>query len=136
MKIEVEGREEKPTLMIIPMIDIIFFLLVFFMISMLSMTEQRSVPLSLPRAASGEVSTVRNIPVTVTAEGDIYYEQDRMDIAALEQRLRGDQAEGKELSVILRGDTAAQYGRVVEVMDVVKRLGITRVYMATETKGA
>ena len=136
MKIEVEGREEKPTLMIIPMIDIIFFLLVFFMISMLSMTEQRSVPLSLPRAASGEVSTVRNIPVTVTAEGDIYYEQDRMDIAALEQRLRGAQAEGKELSVILRGDTAAQYGRVVEVMDVVKRLGITRVYMATETKGA
>ncbi len=51
MKIDLLPEEKSPQLMIIPMIDIIFFLLVFFMMSMLSMVVQKSVPLTLPQTA-------------------------------------------------------------------------------------
>ena len=135
MKLDLLPPEERPQLMIIPMIDIIFFLLVFFMMSMLSMVVQKSMPLTLPQAESAKVSMTRNIPVTITADGGIYYERDLMSLRDLTVRLTEDVAHGEDISVILRGDAAASYGTVVQVMDVVKRLGIEKVYIATDTPG-
>ena len=135
MKLDLLPQEERPQLMIIPMIDIIFFLLVFFMMSMLSMVVQKSMPLTLPQAESAKVSMTRNIPVTVTADGAIYYERDLMSLRELTEHLAEDAARGEDISVILRGDAAASYGTVVQVMDVVKRLGIEKVYIATDTPG-
>lgn len=135
MKLDLLPQEERPQLMIIPMIDIIFFLLVFFMMSMLSMVVQKSMPLTLPQAESAKVSMTRNIPITITADGGIYYERDLMSLRELTAHLTEDVARGEDISVILRGDTAASYGTVVQVMDVVKRLGIEKVYIATDTPG-
>ena len=135
VRLDLLPQEERPQLMIIPMIDIIFFLLVFFMMSMLSMVVQKSVPLTLPQAESAKVSMTRNIPVTITADGGIYYERDLMSLRDLTERLAADAARGEDISVILRGDAAASYGTVVQVMDVVKRLGIEKVYIATDTPG-
>lgn len=135
MKIDLLPEEKIPQLMIIPMIDIIFFLLVFFMMSMLSMVVQKSVPLTLPQTASAKVSMTRNIPVTVTADGTLYYEQEPMTLAGLAERLQQDAARGEDISVILRGDEAAAYGKIVQVMDLVKNLGISKVYIATDSKG-
>lgn len=135
MKLDLLPQEERPQLMIIPMIDIIFFLLVFFMMSMLSMVVQKSMPLTLPQAESAKVSMTRNVPVTITADGGIYYERDLMSLRDLTARLKEDVAHGEDISVILRGDAAASYGTVVQVMDVVKHLGIEKVYIATDTPG-
>ncbi len=135
VKLDLLPQEERPQLMIIPMIDIIFFLLVFFMMSMLSMVVQKSMPLTLPQAESAKVSMTHNIPVTITADGGIYYERDLMSLRDLTARLTEDVAHGEDISVILRGDAAASYGTVVQVMDVVKRLGIEKVYIATDTPG-
>ena len=135
VKLDLLPPEERPQLMIIPMIDIIFFLLVFFMMSMLSMVVQKSMPLTLPQAESAKVSMTRNIPVTITADGGIYYERDLMSLRDLTARLTEDVAHGEDISVILRGDAAASYGTVVQVMDVVKHLGIEKVYIATDTPG-
>ena len=135
VKLDLLPPEERPQLMIIPMIDIIFFLLVFFMMSMLSMVVQKSMPLTLPQAESAKVSMTRNVPVTITADGGIYYERDLMSLRDLTARLKEDVAHGEDISVILRGDAAASYGTVVQVMDVVKRLGIEKVYIATDTPG-
>ena len=135
VKLDLLPPEERPQLMIIPMIDIIFFLLVFFMMSMLSMVVQKSMPLTLPQAESAKVSMTRNVPVTITADGGIYYERDLMSLRDLTARLKEDVANGEDISVILRGDAAASYGTVVQVMDVVKNLGIEKVYIATDTPG-
>lgn len=134
MRIDLMLREEKPRLMIIPMIDIIFFLLVFFMMSMLTMVVQKSMPLTLPQSATAKVSMEENIPVTVTAEGEVYYEKEKLSLSALENRLWEKKQQG-EVSIILRGDTAANYGTVVQVMDMIKNLGISKVYIATDNKG-
>lgn len=134
MRIDLMLKEEKPRLMIIPMIDIIFFLLVFFMMSMLTMVVQKSMPLTLPQSTTAKVSMEENIPITVTAEGDVYYEKEKLSLSALENRLWEKKQQG-EVSIILRGDTAANYGTVVQVMDMIKNLGISKVYIATDNKG-
>lgn len=121
----------KPRLMIIPMIDIIFFLLVFFMMSMLSMVVQRSMPVNLP-ASAGAVDLQRKIPITVTADGKIYVEETATDLQGMMQRLQAEKAKGTDITVILRADKAAQYGAFVQVLDTLKTMDITKIAVATE----
>ena len=122
----------KPRLMIIPMIDIIFFLLVFFMMSMLSMVVQRSMPVNLPAASAGAVDLHRKIPITVTADGKIYVEETATDLQGMMQRLQAEKAKGTDITVILRADKAAQYGAFVQVLDTLKTMDITKIAVATE----
>ncbi|WP_110955487.1 ExbD/TolR family protein [Anaerosinus massiliensis] len=134
MKIRSLQSEEQPALMIIPMIDIIFFLLVFFMMSMLSMVEQKSIALTLPAAESAQVNTAKTIPITITKEGQVYWERDAISINELEKKLVLEKRENKEVSVILRGDEASSYGKIVRVMDTVKKVGIAKVSIATDSQ--
>lgn len=60
--------------MIIPMIDIIFFLLVFFMMSMLSMVVQKSLLVQLPAASASAMDLRKKVPLTITLDGTLYIE--------------------------------------------------------------
>lgn len=126
--------EEKPLLMIIPMIDIIFFLLVFFMMSMLTMVTQKTIPLQLPQTTAAKVDTTKTIPISITGDGELYIEDQPVSLASLSSRLSALKAENEKLTIVLRGDTAAQYGIVVAVLDVVRLCGIYRVSIATDGK--
>ena len=126
--------EEKPLLMIIPMIDIIFFLLVFFMMRMLTMVTQKTIPLQLPQTTVAKVDTTKTIPISITGDGELYIEDQPVSLASLSIRLSALKAENEKLTIVLRGDTAAQYGIVVAVLDVVRLCGINRVSIATEGK--
>ncbi len=131
MRIRNLRDDENPKLMIIPMIDIIFFLLVFFMMSMLSMVVQKSIPVALPAAQTASVDLDRKVPVTITADGRIFVEQESMPMDAFIRRMQLEKAKGGNLSVILRSDKNVKYGEVVTVLDTLKKIGITRVSIAT-----
>lgn len=124
----------KPKLMIIPMIDIIFFLLVFFMMSMLSMVVQKSMPVNLPTATASSVDLQRKIPITITADGKIYVEQDAYDLNGMAKRLGAEKAKGGDLTIILRADQRAQYGEFVQVLDTLKNMQLNKIAVATESK--
>lgn len=124
----------KPKLMIIPMIDIIFFLLVFFMMSMLSMVVQKSVPINLPSSQTAKVDIQKKVPITVTADGSIYVEQTKTTIDGMIKYLQIEQSKGTEMTVVLRGDKAAQYGTFVQVLDTLKQMNITKIAIATDSK--
>ena len=124
----------KPKLMIIPMIDIIFFLLVFFMMSMLSMVVQKSVPINLPSSQTAKVDIQKKVPITVTADGSIYVEQTKTTIDGMIKYLQIEQGKGTEMTVVLRGDKAVQYGRFVQVLDKLKQMNITKIAIATDSK--
>lgn len=120
--------------MIIPMIDIIFFLLVFFMMSMLSMVVQKSVPVNLPAAQTAKVDLQRKVPITVTADGNVFVDQKPMGLEQMVSYLKAEQAKGTELTILLRADTSAQYGKFVQVLDTLKQNKITKIAIATESK--
>ena len=134
MKLKSMKIEHQPKLMIIPMIDIIFFLLVFFMMSMLTMVVQKSVHIQLPQAATSKVNLDKVLPITVTADGAIYLEQERIPEGQLKARLEAEKSKNPELAIIVRGDAGVNYGRVVSVIDTAKKSGIQKVSIAAEER--
>ena len=134
MKIRDLKKDEQPLLMIIPMIDIIFFLLVFFMMSMLTMVTQRTIPLNLPATATAQIDTTVTVPVSVDKSGRVFLELEEVTIETLARALADKKAEhGDKLTIVLRGDRESPYGRVIEIMDLVKRSGIAKLSIATDS---
>jgi len=123
--------EHTPQIMIVPMIDIIFFLLVFFMMSTLYMTDQQTIPVNLPVAASARQDVVKSLQVTVAQDGQVYLGTEKMSLAELKQRLLAE-AKHADIAVALRADKATDYGTFIGVMDEIKTSGIQRISLAAK----
>ena len=132
MKLRQRRDNESPQLMIIPMIDIIFFLLVFFMMSMLSMVVQKSIPVVLPVTQTAKHDVERKVPVTVTADGHVYVEQEGMNLDVFVRRMQLEKTRNEKVIIILRADKNVSYGAVVAVLDTLKKVGLKNVSIATE----
>lgn len=128
-----DEKENSPKLMIIPMIDIIFFLLVFFMMAMISMSYKSSIDVNLPSASSSQNINTKNISITVTKDGAIYYGNDNVDMDTLVAILKREQENG-EISILIMGDEGANYGKVVSIIDAIKNSGIEKISIATVEK--
>jgi biopolymer transport protein ExbD len=119
---------KKARLEIIPLIDIMFFLLASFMLVSLTMTKQRTVGVNVPSAASSQLNLKPdNISLAVTAGGQVYFEKQPVTLEELETLLKQRLAANKELPVYISGDTATPHGAMVAVLDYVRRCGVTKV---------
>ena len=135
MNISKLRRTHQPKLMIIPMIDIIFFLLVFFMMSTLYMVDQQLIPVHLPQAQSAQNEKPRSVASTVTAEGKILFDKEEISLDLLQKRVQAELHKQSDLVFILRSDKQVEYGKVVAVLDELKMAGAQRISIATERKG-
>jgi len=122
---------KKARIEIIPMIDTVFFLLVFFMMASLSMTVYRGVPLSLPKAASGEPRQDR-LSVSVTRDGTIYLDRDQVEPAQLIEKLRALREKDPEIVVVVSADGDVTHRHVVEAMDAARVAGISKMAIAIQ----
>lgn len=132
MKLRSLRLDDQPQLMIIPMIDIIFFLLVFFMMSTLYMVEQHSFPVNLPSAAATGKDIIPGIDVTVTQSGQVMVDREEIPLELLQKRIRMELIKQPERSFILRGDRQVEYGRVIAVLDRMRQAGASRIAVAAE----
>ena len=131
MKLQDHKTSQTPTLMIIPMIDIIFFLLVFFMMSMLNIVTQKTIPVKLPAAATASVDRTKSVPVAIQADGSIFIEDQPTTIEALGPEARKTE-DGKAPVVVLMPDRTLDVGRMVQVMDTVRAAGVDRLTVAAK----
>src|SRR3954454_16834541 len=92
---------EKARIEVIPMIDIIFFLLVFFMISTLSMTINRGIPVNLPKAASSQKELRDSVNITVTREGELFLNKEPITLPDIGQRVHAGLAKDPELMAVI-----------------------------------
>ena len=134
MKLEPMNVEKKPKIMIIPMIDIIFFLLVFFMMSMLSMVVQKSINLNLPQTASAKVNVEQTLPVSITSDGTIYVEKEKIAKDDFRKRMEIEKNRNPNVPIVLRADAKSEHGDFVFVLDQLKSVGISKIGIATESK--
>lgn len=118
---------------IIPMIDTMFFLLVFFMMATLSMVVQRGLNVNLPRAAAG-VASPAPATLTLTRDGGLYLDKERLASPA-EAARRLEASPGGARAVLINADRTVEHGRVVEVLDLVRRAGVERVAVAVAPSG-
>lgn len=135
MKIRRFGERKKARIEIIPMIDTMFFLLVFFMVATMSMTVMRGLPVNLPQGESPDNrKAAEKRSVTITAEGGIYLDREPVGMEGLARELKAEAEADQEALVIINADESVSHGKVVEVMDAVKLAGIKRLAIATKPR--
>jgi biopolymer transport protein ExbD len=122
---------------IIPLIDVIFFLLATFMMVSLSMIQNRGVPVRLPASATA-ASLERGAAATISlrAAGEIYFDGEPVDLPGLGARLDALKASAPDPQVFVGGDEGAPLGRLVAVLDEVRARGIAQVALETRPKRA
>lgn len=134
MRLQQLDVDKKPKIMIIPMIDIIFFLLVFFMMSMLTMVVQKSISLNLPQTVTSKLDIEKALPVAVTSDGQIYVGQEKIPRETFRRRMEIEKNRNPNLSIVLQADTKSEHGDFVFVLDQLKSVGISKIGIATEAK--
>lgn len=134
MKIVSPLPHKKARLEIIPLIDIMFFLLASFMLVSLSMTRQQTIPVNLPGASTSRVTVKPDaISLGVNAAGQIFLEKENLTPEALGELLRQRLATNPELPIHISGDAATPHGTMVAVLDYVRRCGATKVAFNVRT---
>lgn len=123
-------RKAKPGIDMSPLIDCIFQLLVFFMLS--SSFAVPAIRLALPQASSQDPREESPVTVSVDAEGRIYLEARLVHAESLDEGLRAALAGRSEKSVNFRGDEAAPYSVFMTVTDAARRAGASRFLLAHE----
>lgn len=100
MKFRNYRETKQPELNIIPMIDIMFFLLVFFMLSTMYMVEQKTIPVNLPQATSATIDNKTNFTVTLKNDDTIYLEDQQTDMQTLLMQASKEQKSNPSLPLL------------------------------------
>lgn len=133
MKLRNLRVEKSPRIMIIPMIDIIFFLLVFFMMSTLYMNDQKVVPVNLPSAATaGKQAPEKPIILVLAADQKIFLNKQEISPKDLPVAVGSEMTLYPDAPFILRADKQVDYGSVMALLDKLKQLGVKKVSFAAE----
>ncbi len=117
---------KKPRIEIIPMIDVIFFLLVFFMVSSLAHEKFNGMPVNLPKTSSAPQAVVQKITLSIEASGDLYLNKSKVSLASLADTLAHLMAATPDETVIVNADKNANYGLVMAAMDQAKKIGVRK----------
>lgn len=129
-------REPKPfvTLDLTPLIDVIFQLLIFFLLTA-SFITMPNLGVELPKAASKATnSQQRDLMVVVTRDGKVQLDNDTVSIGELARRLKKVYKERPKSRVLIQADRKAYHGKVVKVMDVAKTIGFRRLGVAIQSR--
>jgi len=125
-KLPTEGTEAR--IEIIPLIDIMFFLLAAFMLVSLSMVNMKSVKVNLPTATAATSDARKDfVNVSVDAGGLVYLDKKPVGHNELAQQLNAAQKTNATLRVFISGDKDARHGEVIRVLDLVRSVGIEKV---------
>ena len=125
---------KKARIEIIPMIDTIFFLLVFFMVASLAMTTMKGMPDSLPKSGTASDRSIVRTVVTITTAGKYYLDKLQVDADDIQPMLRARLKDNPKMVVVVNCDKDQSWGRGIEVMDEAKKAGAEILTIATEPK--
>jgi len=123
---------KRPRIEIIPLIDIIFFLLATFVMISLSMVRNQGLNVNLPTASTGVAQDHKAaVTITVTQTNEVYLNQERVKLNALSERLQELKKQDPDLKVFINGDGHAYFQGAITVLDKVRAAGITKVAIQT-----
>lgn len=119
---------------ITPMLDLAYVLLVIFII--MTTAAVQGIKVDLPKASSSvSLSKPKTKAITINNNGDIFLDAYPVTIADLENRLRTAKATEPEFPIVVRGDASVQYRKVMEVLDLLRRLDLNKVGLVTGKAG-
>jgi len=119
---------------IIPLIDIMFFLLASFMMVSLSQTTMKGMKVDLPTGSSGETQNKKDyVSFSVDRDGFVYWDKERIEYPDIVTKLRGASPEAK---IFIRGDREALHGNVTRLLDHIRATGFTKISFEIKSQAA
>jgi biopolymer transport protein ExbD len=119
---------KKARIEIIPLIDIMFFLLASFMMVSLSQVHMKGMKVNLPTGQSGETQAKKDyISVSVDSQGNPYFDKTEMTYDTLTAKLKQVHDENPEAKVFIRGDADTVHFNIIRVLDILRSVGFYKV---------
>jgi biopolymer transport protein ExbD len=131
MKVQLPAPK-KARIEMLPLIDIVFLLLVFFIYAMLSMAVHRGLPVELPFSSTAKIDKKLILSVTVKADETIYVDKERVALADLTQVLQSKAGGTREPGVLIFADRALQYQIIYNVLDKIRQAGLSRISLQAD----
>ncbi|MBS7011806.1 MAG: biopolymer transporter ExbD [Veillonella sp.] len=128
------GVKKEPTIMIIPMIDIVFFLLVFFMVGTLYMNTEQQIPLNLPSTSTSTVKSIEPIIITLTTSHKLYIDNREISADNLSQEVQDIVRTTPRQAFVIRASKDVYYNEVIALLDMLKVNGAKYISVATDRK--
>jgi biopolymer transport protein ExbD len=134
-KIKVPQRK-KARIEIIPLIDVIFFLLATFVLFTLSLNRIQSVPVDLPVGTppTGGPKPEEPVTIQVSGEGALFWNRELIDMAEVPSRLAFYKTQTEDPRILIAGDEKARFGVTVAVLDEIRKAGIQKFSVETRTR--
>ena len=133
MKDFLDFEEENNQINILPMIDIIFVILSFFIVSSLYLVKLETIPVNLPNAETSNQEKDSLIVVTLNIENNVFIDEKFIDASTLENEIRSKLKTSKNKKVILRADKGLKYGKVISILDVLRKIENIKIGVSTES---
>jgi biopolymer transport protein ExbD len=115
-----------------PLIDIVFLLLVFFMLTA-HFVEPKQLEIQLPTSSTGDdISELKTVRVSIDKSGTYYIDEEAVHENIIEDRLKALHQQSPDLIVQFQADQQSRYDKVIYVIDIVRRAGITQLELMTE----
>ena len=128
------GVKKEPTIMIIPMIDIVFFLLVFFMVGTLYMNTEQQIPLNLPSTSTSTAKSIEPIIITLTTSHKLYIDNREISADNLSQEVQDIVRTTPRQAFVIRASKDVYYSEVIALLDMLKVNGAKYISVATDRK--
>lgn len=125
-----ERKRSKIVINITSLIDVIFLLLIFFLVTS-TFSEQPGLKIDLPFAASSETREMEEVVLSVTRKGNMFLNQQPVSRSELLRELRQAAKAKNEPTLILRADRQVSYGLIVELMDISRQAGLNKIVALT-----
>lgn len=115
---------------LVPLIDVVFLLLIFFMVSTTFISVEHQLRVKLPEAGTGKGGNSKILNVTIAADGSVALGARQTNLSELTDDISRDLSTLEDKTVLIKADRAATHGLVVKVMDLAKRAGADRIAVA------
>lgn len=132
MRLLDEEADIPPQINIVPMIDVTFSILAFFIVSSLYLTRSEGLPVNLPKAATAQVQQTTKITITLNPQGQVLLNLKPVQIEQLEAAVKQLIPPNQTATVVLNADEAVNHGRVIAVMDRLRRIPEAKLAIATQ----
>ncbi len=129
-----QKENDEPRIDLTPMVDVVFLLLIFFMIST-TFVESPGLSIKLPESSAETIDREpKEIKIYLSKEGDIYHKDQKVTLEQFKGILAGQQDQAAKTTFLLLADKQARHGQVVNLMDLARDAGYLKLAIATEQR--
>jgi biopolymer transport protein ExbD len=119
---------------VVPLIDVLFALLTFFILSTLFLVRSEGMPVNLPKATTAKPQAASRSTVSIDKNGKVFLNKSPIQVDVLADTIRSQLRPGQELVVVLNADRTINYDHVIEVMDQLRQVPGAKLALATQRK--